>query len=373
MAHPPAVEAAAPALAGPSTASPRPPVDSGRRTCKLEDPPTRPYHEAVSRSLSRFGATTGILLLLPCCGPTVALPSGDGSGSSSTADESSGDSTTGELPPPQPVPPNPTPPPLPDPTTGGGESSGGSSTGPVEVPIWEDIPPWELPDTCAWLEDEQAYCLLVTSEDTTLYGVDSGEECDIGDPDVSIGERGMAWIGMSTAACHEDSDGSGVVQLTRLDTGELAELPTSCSSVTSDRDILYIGYDGFFEEWEPLRSFLEYADVVTESPDREFALNSGVHRLVVADNIAWRAWHAADSLERFSLDADEELPELPIPEHDDWVFGFAAVNNMVLIGNSSQGSGTLGLFDATSGVLLELRELSRGRVVRQLNCRSTLK
>lgn len=305
----------------------------------------------------------------------MALPSGDGSESGSSGDETSGESTTGELPPPEPVPPNTTPPPQPDPTTGGGESSSGSSTGSIEPEIWEDVPPWELPEQCAWLAEEQAYCLYMRSG-AKLYGLDSGEECDIGNPDAvyANSEYGLAWMGMSTAACvtqwEDESVDESVLRITRLDTGETADIPTACSHVTSERDILYIAPD---LGSAPFRAYNDYADVVSQRPSREFSFDPGIHRLSIADGVVWRAWHSTDTLQRYSLELEEPLPDLAIPEHDAWVNGFSVVNDIAVVGNTDGlfGPTTLGLFDADSGVLLEQRSSSASFFAGQLNCRST--
>lgn len=258
-----------------------------------------------------------------------------------------------------------------DPTIGESATSSQTADDTGEGP---ELPPpspdgWMVPEECAEVAAESAYCLTMDYEGATLVGIDTGRVCTFGASlDSSLQNPSFAWQGMSIVTCGNDWSANTVGRYDLI-TGEIDATTLLCRSVTDLGDRILVA-EGI--ESPTLRVYDDFDAIVADAPAEVLDITIQGTRMWTDGEILLDAWHATDVLWRQTMDG-EPLGDLPLQGYDGWIDGMFVHEGTLLVLTRGDGHDNIvRSFDPRSGAAVDMRVLEDLLLPQGLRCRPGL-
>ncbi|MCA9705366.1 MAG: hypothetical protein KDK70_05935 [Myxococcales bacterium] len=213
-----------------------------------------------------------------------------------------------------------------DGSDGAGSDDGGSDGPGSELP---PPPPeeWVVPEQCAAVASESAYCLTLDYTTAMLIGVDTGSTCVVATSlDGPLASPSFAWRGMSMVTCGL-SESLGLASRIDLQTGQIDALDTECWTITDMGDRILVDESAFDDV---VAIYDDFAAIATDTPRQQLELELDGTRMWTDGEQVLSAWHSTDTVWRSTLDG-QPLADLLLEGYDGWIWGMAVVDGSLLV------------------------------------------
>ncbi|MEM6995956.1 MAG: hypothetical protein AAF721_35940, partial [Myxococcota bacterium] len=202
--------------------------------------------------------------------------------------------------------------------------------------------------TCDGITAESVHCALAASDGVVLFGLDSGDYCDIaagpGGLDIGFGDGGLGWIGDDLYFCNDN------VNVFHTDDGTTEDSGFPCQMVTDYQGGILVrpGFGaGPFDSGDAVH-FAGWAELVAQTPLATYDIDGffGLTMATDGDQL-YTGWFHAAKAERWDIPTGVQQADAPFGCWDGWVGGVDVLDGSTYV--FADNEGLIKVFDAVTG------------------------
>ncbi|MBI5503009.1 MAG: hypothetical protein HY907_22380 [Deltaproteobacteria bacterium] len=208
---------------------------------------------------------------------------------------------------------------------------------------------------CADVAAESHYCLTLSGGRPALLGLDSGNVCPFGKPDLNLGggtpeHCSIGWADGSLFVCVDRPGLHGLVRYTVL-TDTLAVAPVPCEGVVSWHGGLLSAEYMSWHSPDALDHFATFDDAL-DGAGETWPWGTRGTRMTVRGDLLYSAWHSASGIEVQALPTGEAVRTIRLEGYDTWILGLSVADDGLLVLNAFWPEGRVAVFDEATGAWL---------------------